>query len=117
MRPIILPLALLASAFTLPLTVHADTIDQFTFNFHTTDGYLPLHLIVDLPASPPLPSPWTIPGVSGCVPVNNCFAAVGESGSKSYIFYFESNFVRFSVFNPPFSGPPSEVKAYTLVFP
>ncbi len=113
MRPIVLSLALLASAFTLPLAAHADTIDQFTFNFNTTDGYLPLHLTVDLPASPP-PSPWTLPGF-GCDPVN-CFAVVGESGSQSYIFFFESDFVRFALFNPLF-GPPSEVKAYTLVFP
>jgi hypothetical protein len=114
MRRIILPLTLLASAFTLPLSAHADTIDQFTFNFDTTPGYLPLHLIVDLPASPP-PSPWTVPGF-GCDPVN-CFAVVGESDSKSYIFFFESNFIRFALFNPPFEGPPSQVKAYTLVFP
>jgi hypothetical protein len=69
MRPIILPLTLLASAFTFPLTAHADAIDQFTFSFDTSSGYLPLHLTVDLPASPP-PSPWS-PGY-GCDPVN-CF--------------------------------------------
>ena len=47
MRPIVLSLALLASAFTLPLAAHADTIDQFTFNSSTPPTDIsPSHLTV-----------------------------------------------------------------------
>jgi hypothetical protein len=106
MRPIILPIALLASVLTLPLTAHADTIDQFTFNFDTTDGYQSLHLIVDLPASPP-PSPWTAAGY-GCPP-EICFAVVDES--DHFIFNFGSTGLRLAVFDPHF-GPPSSVRAW-----
>ena len=48
MRPIVLPLALLASAFTLPLAAHADTIDDFTLvgQGHTITYSLPNSAIV-----------------------------------------------------------------------
>ena len=48
MRPIVLPLALLASAFTLPLAAHADTIDDFTLgqSGHTITYSLPNSAIV-----------------------------------------------------------------------
>ncbi len=84
MRPIVLPLALLASAFTLPLAAHADAIDQFTFNFDTPPGYLSFHLTIDLPASPPPP-----PFPFGTICSGNCFVVLGESGPSSiYIFNF-----------------------------
>ena len=118
MRKALFTLALLASAFTLPLTANADAIDQFTFNFVTPPGYVSANLTIDLPASPP-PSFWTNPGF-GCDPVD-CFAVVGESGSASYLFDFyqsapgSTEQIRFTVFNPLF-GPPSTVRAYTLIF-
>ena len=48
MRPIVLPLALLASAFTLPLAAHADTIDDFTLvgQGHTITYSIPNSAIV-----------------------------------------------------------------------
>jgi hypothetical protein len=108
--------ALLASAFTLPLTARADTIDQFTFNFVTPPTFTPVHLTIDLPASPP-PSPYT--GINGCAV--DCFAVVGQTASSinPYIFYFiqfapGSTLVEFATFNPLF-GPPSAPGAYTKI--
>jgi hypothetical protein len=48
MRPIVLPLALLASGFTLPIAAHADTIDDFTLvgQGHTITYSLPNSAIV-----------------------------------------------------------------------
>jgi hypothetical protein len=118
MRKALFTLVILASAFTLPLTAHADAIDQFTFNFVTPPGYVSANLTIDLPASPP-PSFWTDPGF-GCDPVD-CFAVVGESGSTSYLFDFyqsapdSTEFIRFTVFNPLF-GPPSAVRGWALIF-
>ena len=82
MRPIVLPLALLASALTLPLTAQADAIDQFTFSFDTTSGYLPFHLTIDLPASPPL-SPYSALICGGA-----CFVVLSEP--VGYIFQFSN---------------------------
>jgi hypothetical protein len=79
MRKALFTLALLASAFTLPLTAHADAIDQFTFNFDTTPGYVSVHVTMDLPASPP-PSFFN----SSC---GDCFVAFSES-SPTYVFKF-----------------------------
>jgi hypothetical protein len=117
MRKALFTLALLAPAFTLPLTAHADTIDQFTFNFPTTSTFIPVHLTIDLPASPP-PSPYT--GINGCAV--DCFAVVGETASNPnpYVFYFiqfapGSTLVEFATFNPIF-GPPSAPGAYTKIF-
>jgi hypothetical protein len=118
MRKALFTLTLLSSAFTLPLTAHADAIDQFTFNFATPPGYVSANLTIDLPASPP-PSFWTNSGF-GCDPAD-CFAVVGESGSTSYLFDFyqsapgSTEFIRFTVFNPLF-GPPSTVRGYALIF-
>ena len=115
MRKALFTLALLASAFTLPLTAHADTIDQFTFNFPTTSTFIPVHLTIDLPASPP-PSPYT--GINGCAV--DCFAVVGETASNiPYVFYFiqfapGSTLVEFATYNPIF-GPPSAPGAYTKI--
>jgi hypothetical protein len=114
MRKALFTLALLASALTIPLTAHADTIDQFTFNFNTTSGFIPVHLTIDLPASPP-PSPYT--GIDACAV--DCFAVVGQSGSNSYIFDFiqfapGSTLVEFATFNPLF-GPPTAPGAYTKI--
>jgi hypothetical protein len=116
MRKALFPLALLASALTLPLTAQADTIDQFIFNFDTTPGFLPVHLTINLPASPPL-SPYT--GISGCAV--DCFAVVGQTASNPnpYVFYFiqfapGSTLVEFATFNPLF-GPPLAPGAYTKI--
>jgi hypothetical protein len=114
MRKALFTLALLASASTLPLTARADTIDQFTFNFDTTPTFIPVHLTIDLPASPP-PSPYT--GIDACAV--DCFAVVGQSGSNSYIFDFiqfapGSTLVEFATFNPLF-GPPLAPGAYTKI--
>jgi hypothetical protein len=114
MRKALFTLALLASAFPLPLTAHADAIDQFTFNFNTTSGIVPVHLTIDLPASPP-PSPYT--GINACAV--DCFAVVGQSGSNSYVFDFiqfapGSTLIEFATFNPIF-GPPTAPGAYTQI--
>jgi hypothetical protein len=116
MRKALFTLALLASALTIPLTAHADAIDQFTFNFPTTSTFIPVHLTIDLPASPP-PSPYT--GINGCAV--DCFAVVGETASNPnpYVFYFiqfapGSTLVEFATFNPIF-GPPSAPGAYTKI--
>jgi hypothetical protein len=115
MRKALFTLALLASAFTLPLTAHADAIDQFTFNFNTAPTFTPVHLTIDLPASPP-PSPYT--GINGCAV--NCFAVVAETASNiPYVFYFlqfapGSTFVEFAMYNPIF-GPPLAPGAYTKI--
>jgi hypothetical protein len=114
MRKALFTLALLASAFTLPITAHADAIDQFTFNFNTTSGIVPVHLTIDLPASPP-PSPYT--GINACAV--DCFAAVGQSGSSSYVFDFiqfapGSTLIEFATFNPIF-GAPTAPGAYTTI--
>ena len=82
MRKALFPLALLASAFTLPLTAHADTIDDFvltgngetvTFSLPATGVYT-LHLHFDnFSAS----GPGTIDG------------APGTAGATFYVQYFE----------------------------
>jgi hypothetical protein len=116
MRKALFPLALLAFAFTLPLTARADAVDQFTFNFDTAPTFTPVHLTIDLPASPP-PSPYT--GMNGCAV--DCFAVVGQTASNPnpYVFYFiqfapGSTLVEFTTFNPIF-GPPSAPGAYTKI--
>ena len=109
-------LALLVSAFTLPLTAHADTIDQFTFNFVTPPGYSSADLTVDLPASPP-PSPYT-----SLICGSGCFVVVdGVIGFGSYaeIFRFSettpgSTFVSFTSYNESDGGLPIE-QAYTHI--
>jgi hypothetical protein len=115
MRKALFTLALLA--FLLPLTAHADAIDQFTFNFDTAPTFIPVHLTIDLPASPP-PSPYN--GVNGCAV--DCFAVVGQTASSinPYVFYFiqfapGSTLVEFATFNPTF-GPPTAPGAYTKIF-
>jgi hypothetical protein len=109
MRPIILPFTLLASALTLPLPANADAIDRFTFNFDTTDGYLPVHVTMDLPASPP-PSPFDF--ICG----GNCFVVFSES-SPTYIFEFspfvsDSTLVRFALYS---GGSLPVDRAYTQI--
>ncbi|MBB5338608.1 PEP-CTERM sorting domain-containing protein [Tunturiibacter gelidoferens] len=73
MRKTLFALALLASALSIPLTAHADTIDQLSFDFpHISDGH-PGVLTIDLPASP---QPY-LPFVSGLF--------LGQSGSVDYL--------------------------------
>jgi hypothetical protein len=110
MRKALFTLALFASAFTLPLTAHADTIDQFTFNFDAAPGYHPVHVTIDLPASPP-PSPYSF--ICG-----GCFVVLSES-SPTYIFKFfqfapgGSTLVNFA----PYSGGFIPVdRAFTQIF-
>jgi hypothetical protein len=112
MRKALFTLALLASAFTLPLTAHADAIDQFTFNFDTAPGYLSVHVTMDLLASPPvLPYSSLICG--------DCFVVFSES-SPTYIFKFIQfvpggapivNFTLYDGFDIPIP------KAFTQIFP
>ena len=111
MRKALFTLVLLASAFILPLTAHADTIDQFTFNFVTPPGYVSANLTVDLPASPPL-SPFT-----GFI-CTDCFVVFSES-SPSYIFKFfpfapNSTSVAFALYGG--FGPLPVDRAYTQIF-
>jgi hypothetical protein len=117
MRPIILPLALLASSLTLPIAAHADSIDQFTFNFNTPPEYLSLHLTVDLPASPPLSF------YTGLICGGQCFVAFGESGSNTYVFqFFQSSpvsagtAVDFAGWIDPFNSPLPVQRAYRFIF-
>jgi len=112
MRKALFTFALLASALTLPLTAHADTIDQFTFNFDTLPGYLPVHVTIDLLASPPvLPYSSLICG--------DCFVVFSES-SPSYIFKFiqfapgDAPIVDFTLYDG-FDIPID--KAFTQIFP
>jgi PEP-CTERM motif len=111
MRKALFTLALLGSAFTLPLTAHADTIDQFTFNFDTLPGYIPVHVTMDVPASPPL-SPYNF--ICG-----DCFVVFGES-SPTYIFKFfqfapgGSTLVNFALYSG--FGPLPVDRAYTQIF-
>jgi hypothetical protein len=111
MRKALFTLALLASAFTLPLTANADAIDQFTFNFDTTPGYLSVHVTMDLPASPP-PSFFNL----SC---GDCFVVFSES-SPTYVFKFFQfvpggapivNFTLYDGFDIPIP------KAFTQIFP
>jgi hypothetical protein len=112
MRKALFTFALLASAFTLPLTAHADTIDQFTFSFDTTPGYLPVHVTIDLPASPP-PSPYNFI-------CSDCFVVSSES-SPGYIFKFiqfapgDAPIVDFALYDG--FGPIPIDKAFTQIFP
>ncbi len=112
MRKALFTLALLASAFTLPLTAHADAIDQFTFNFDTTPGYLPVHVTMDVLASPAVLSYSSLI----CGP---CFVFFSES-SPSYVFKFIElvpggapivNFTLYDGFDIPIP------KAFTQIFP
>jgi hypothetical protein len=73
MRKTLFALVFLASALSIPLTAHADAIDQLSFNFpHPPDGH-PGVLTIDLPASPQ-----PLFGVSG-------LGYVGQSGSFNYL--------------------------------
>jgi len=116
MRKSLFILALLASAFTLPLIAQADTIDQFTFNFVTPPGYISVDRTVDLPASPP-PSLYT-----SLICGTGCFVVVdGVIGFGSYaeIYRFSettpgSTFVSFASYNESDGGLPIEM-AYTHI--
>jgi hypothetical protein len=79
MRKTLFVLALLASALSIPLTAHADTIDQFTFNFpHTSDGFAGVFTI-DIPASPP---PNYYGGLGTCS-APNCIVVLGTDPTES----------------------------------
>ena len=113
MRKTLFALAFLASAISIPLTAHADAIDQITFNFSTPPFIFPANLVIDLPASPP-PSPYTFQGM--CSPFN-CFDVVGTSGGFTYILDFtqrpegQGTLVEYATFLPA-DGPPDEPRAY-----
>src|ERR1700730_12150123 len=76
MRKTLFAIAFLASALSIPLTAHAETIDQLSFDFpHGPDGH-PGVLTIDLPASPQ-----PLFGVSG-------LGYVGESALAIYLVRF-----------------------------
>jgi hypothetical protein len=109
MRKALFTLALLASALTLSLAAHADTIDRFTFNFVTPPGYVSANHTIDLPASPPL-YPFS------AFICTDCFVVVSES-SPTYIFQFlqsapGSTGVEFAGYS---GGPLPIERAYTQI--
>jgi hypothetical protein len=116
MRTTLFALALLTSAFSIPLTAHADAIDEFTFNFPTTSGFLPAILTVDLPASPP---PSYLGGFGECPP-SDCISVLGQAGSNTYLVnFFETSptetFVGYALSDDPLGPPPVE-RAFTKIF-
>jgi hypothetical protein len=86
MRKTLFAFAILASALSIPLTAHADTIDQLTFNF-SRPGFLPADAIIDIPASPP---PSYLNGLFGFCPASDCITVLGTSptGSNYYLVNF-----------------------------
>lgn len=115
MRKTLFTLALGVSALALSMAAHADTIDQFTFNFPTPPGFFPAILTIDLPASPSS-FPWNDFGVC----YSNCFSVVGTVGSSDYIVDFTQltpgeTLVQYAIFDP-YYGPPSVPRAYTHIF-
>jgi hypothetical protein len=67
MRKIVFPLALLASAFVLPLAAHADAVDDFVL---TGNG---LDITFSLPASPPGNEMTCPPSAPSCLPGSETF--------------------------------------------
>jgi hypothetical protein len=84
MRKTLFALALLASALSIPLTAHADTIDQFSFNFVTPPIGFQTIITIDLPASPP---PSYFGGFGECPP-SSCISVLGTSGPNTYLVNF-----------------------------
>ena len=80
MRKTLFAFALLTSALSIPLTAHADTIDQFTFNFpHPSNGF-PSTFTVDLPSTPP---PSYLGGLLGACPASDCITVLGTYPTQS----------------------------------
>jgi hypothetical protein len=115
MRKTLFASAVLASALSIPLTAHADAIDQFTFSFATPPGFLPANLVIDLAASPP----GSTGGLGICF--QNCFSVFGQVGDTPYVVDFmqftpgAGTIVEYAVTNPTF-GPPTQPRAYTQIF-
>jgi hypothetical protein len=109
MRKTLFALALFASALSIPLTAHADAIDQLTFNF-TKPGFVPANAVIDIPASPP---PSYLDGLFGVCPASNCITVLGTSptGSNYYLvnFYEDSpteTFVTYAYYTALFDPIP-----------
>jgi hypothetical protein len=117
MRKTLFALAVLVSALSIPRTAHADAIDQFTFSFATTPGFLPANLVIDLPASPPGSTGQLGPGIC----FQDCFSVFGQVGNIPYVVDFQQfapgggTIVEYAVTNPLF-GPPNQPRAYTHIF-
>jgi hypothetical protein len=116
MRKALLAFAVLASVLSAPLTAHADTIDQFTFNFVPPPGFVPAVLTIDLPASPPASY---LGGLFGQCPVSDCITVLGHSGSNTYLVNFfqdspDATFVEYALDND-LSGPLPVIRAYTQI--
>jgi hypothetical protein len=116
MRKALFALPLLASVLILPLTAHADTIDQFTFNFATPPGFVPANVTIDLPASPP---PSYLGGFGECPPAE-CISVLGHSGSHTYLVNFSQmspteTFVGYAIYDD-LSGPLPVPRAFTKIF-
>lgn len=82
MRKTLFVLALLASALSIPLTSHADTIDQFTFNFPHPSNGIDGTFTIDLPASPP---PSYLGGHGTCF-ASDCITVIGTDPTDSTHF-------------------------------
>lgn len=117
MRKTLFAFALIASALSIPLTAHADAIDQFTFSFATPPGFLPANLVIDLPASPPYSNSQFAPGIC----FQGCFSVYGTVGNTPYVVDFQQfepgggTIVEYAITNPIF-GAPNVPRAYTHIF-
>jgi hypothetical protein len=117
MRKTLFTLALIASALSIPLTAHADAIDQFTFSFATPPGFLPANLVIDLPASNPGSTTQFGPGIC----FQGCFSVYGQVGNTPYVVDFQQfgldggTLVEYAITNPVF-GAPNVPRAYTHIF-
>lgn len=103
---------LLASALSIPLAAHADTIDQFTFNFPTPPQYFPAILTVDIPASP---TPYS---ADICRP-STCITVVGYSGPRTFLVVFRptsptETYVEYAL-DIDLYGPQPVQRAYTYI--
>ncbi|HEX4576333.1 MAG TPA: PEP-CTERM sorting domain-containing protein [Edaphobacter sp.] len=117
MRNILFALALIAS-LSIPLTAHADAIDQFTFSFATPPGYLTGDLVIDLPASPVVSTSLFGPGVCHL----DCFSVYGEANGIQYVVDFfqqlspgGGTIVQYAA-TDPYYGPPNTPRAYRSIF-
>jgi hypothetical protein len=115
MRKTLFALALLASALSVPLIAHADTIDQFSFNFVTPPIGFQTIITIDLPASPP---PSYFGGYGECPPLT-CISVLGTSGSNYYLVNFlqlspTETLVGYAEY-PSLSSPFPPARAFTQI--
>ena len=112
-------LALLTSALTLPLTAHADPLDQVTFNFPFDSQFsAPIDFSIIVPASPaPAPVPF---GFGLCSTA--CFPIVIEnSPGVATVYNFldqgpSQTSIRYATYlSGPNLGPPGQPQAYTQI--